>query len=193
MSLRSLTTLIIAIVILLYPFVIFFGIQFLSVQGLSLIILCLFGLRAIFNHKNDHSIMPKYALFTLSGIGIAISLLGMLSHNIIFIKLYPVAMNLAFLGIFITSLFAKENIIYQFAKKTSRQTLPHFVSAYTRKVTIAWCVFFLLNALVSCYSALFSSLHVWTIYNGLISYILIGAFFVCEFLVRIFVKRKNSK
>ncbi|WP_203249868.1 hypothetical protein [Cysteiniphilum marinum] len=193
MSLRSLTTLIIAIAILLYPFVIFFGIQFLSVQGLSLIILCLFGLRAIFNHKNDHSIMPKYALFTLSGIGIAISLLGMLSLNIIFIKLYPVAMNLAFLGIFITSLFAKENIIYQFAKKTSRQPLPHFVSAYTRKVTIAWCVFFLLNALVSCYSALFSSLHVWTIYNGLISYILIGAFFVCEFVVRIFIKRKNSK
>lgn len=193
MSLRSLTTLIIAIVILLYPFVIFFGIQFLSVQGLSLIILCLFGLRAIFNHKNDHSIMPKYALFTLSGIGIAISLLGMLSLNIIFIKLYPVAMNLAFLSIFIASLFAKENIIYQFAKKTSRKPLPNFVSAYTRKVTIAWCIFFLLNALFSCYSALFSSLHVWTIYNGLISYILIGAFFACEFVVRIFVKRKNSK
>ncbi|WP_440998271.1 hypothetical protein [Cysteiniphilum litorale] len=137
--------------------------------------------------------MPKYALFTLSGIGIAISLLGMLSHNIIFIKLYPVAMNLAFLSIFIVSLFAKENIIYQFAKKTSRQPLPPFVSTYTRKVTIAWCVFFLLNALVSCYSALFSSLHVWTIYNGLISYILIGTFFVCEFVVRIFVKRKNRK
>lgn len=193
MSLRSLTTLIIAIVILLYPFVIFFGIQFLSVQGLSLIILCLFGLRAIFNHKNDHSIMPKYMLFILSGIGIAISLLGMLSHNIIFIKLYPVAMNLAFLSIFIASLFAKENIIYQFAKKTSRKPLPYFVSAYTRKVTIAWCVFFILNALVSCYSALFSSLHVWTIYNGLLSYILIGLFFVCEFVVRIFVKRKNNK
>lgn len=193
MSLRSLTTLIIAIAILLYPFVIFFGIQFLSVQGLSLIILCLFGLRAIFSHKNNHSIMPKYALFTLSGIGIAISLLGMLSLNIIFIKLYPVAMNLAFLSIFIASLFAKENIIYQFAKKTSRQPLPHFVSTYTRKVTIAWCVFFMLNVLVSCYSALFSSLHIWTIYNGLISYILIGAFFICEFVVRIFVKRKNSK
>ncbi|WP_440617531.1 hypothetical protein [Cysteiniphilum sp. 6C5] len=193
MSLRSLTTLIIAIAILLYPFVIFFGIQFLSVQGLSLIILCLFGLRAIFSHNNDHNIMPKYALFTLSGIGITISLLAMLSLNIVFIKLYPVAMNLAFLSIFFASLFAKENIIYQFAKKTSRKPLPHFVSAYTRKVTIAWCVFFMLNALVSCYSALFSSLHVWTIYNGLVSYILIGAFFVCEFIVRIFVKRKNSK
>ncbi|WHN64792.1 hypothetical protein [Cysteiniphilum sp. QT6929] len=137
--------------------------------------------------------MPKYALFTLSGIGISISLLGMLSHNIIFIKLYPVAMNIAFLSIFIASLFAKENIIYQFAKKTSRKPLPHFVSAYTRKVTIAWCIFFILNALVSCYSAVFSSLHVWTIYNGLISYILIGAFFVCEFVVRVFVKRKNRK
>ncbi|WP_119328430.1 COG4648 family protein [Cysteiniphilum halobium] len=193
MSLHRLTTFVIAIILLLYPFLIFFGIQFLSVKGLSLIVLCLFGLRAVFSHTNNHAIIPKYALFLLSGVGIAISTLGMLSHNIVFIKLYPVAMNVIFFSIFFVSLFAQENIIYQFAKKIARQPLPYFVTAYTRKVTIAWCLFFILNALVSCYTALFSSLHIWTLYNGLISYILIGVFFVCEFIVRLLIKRKNNK
>ncbi|WP_395946479.1 hypothetical protein [Caedibacter taeniospiralis] len=192
MSLRALTTLIIGAFILLYPFVIFFGMQLLSVKWLSLIILCLFGLRAVLTKNSKNSVIPAIGLAFLSSIGLGISILGMVLQNILFIKLYPVAINLALFIIFASSLYARENILYKFAQKVSRQPLPAFVRIYTQKTTIVWCLFFTLNAFISCYTALFSPIHIWTLYNGLISYIAMGILFGIEFSVRTYVKRKHE-
>ena len=62
---------------------------------------------------------------------------------------------------------------------------------YTRNVTVAWVVFFLLNAAISLWTALYGDLATWTLYNGFISYILIGLMFGGEFLLRQYVKRKK--
>ena len=62
--------------------------------------------------------------------------------------------------------------------------MPLKVNSYLRKVTIAWLTFFLINAAISALTAISGSLKLWTLYNGFISYLLIGVMFAAEFLIR---------
>jgi uncharacterized membrane protein len=64
--------------------------------------------------------------------------------------------------------------------------------AYTRAVTVLWCIFFTINATVSGAIALDGSMRAWTIYNGLLSYIIIGIIFASEYLFRQFYMRRSG-
>jgi uncharacterized membrane protein len=56
--------------------------------------------------------------------------------------------------------------------------------AYTRKVTVVWCGFFVVTGTLALATALWSSDKTWALYNGLIAYLLMGALFAGEWLVR---------
>jgi uncharacterized membrane protein len=56
--------------------------------------------------------------------------------------------------------------------------------AYTRKVTQAWCVFFVVNASVALWTATRWPVQAWFYYNGIIAYLLVGVMFGAEWLVR---------
>lgn len=99
----------------------------------------------------------------------------------IFLKLYPVLMNTAVAGIFFSSLF-KKPLIAVFAEKMG-YVLDDAGHAYTHKATIAWGIFMSANALVSL-GTVFTHLHFWAIYNGGISYLLIGLMMLGEYCVR---------
>lgn len=99
----------------------------------------------------------------------------------VFLKLYPVLMNAAVAGIFFSSLF-KKPLIAVFAEKMG-YTLDDVGNAYTRKATIAWGIFMSANALVAL-ATVFMPLHFWVIYNGGISYLLIGLMMLGEYCVR---------
>ena len=71
--------------------------------------------------------------------------------------------------------------------------LPPSGVAWTRKVTQVWCGFFLFNATVSAYTALYGSLQTWTWYNGFVSYVLMGCLFAGEFVLRHFHKARAAK
>ena len=55
---------------------------------------------------------------------------------------------------------------------------------YCRWATIAWAVFFLLMLIVSAFLTLYFSLHTWSLFANFISYILIAAMFIVEFMFR---------
>ena len=57
-------------------------------------------------------------------------------------------------------------------------------------MTFAWCIFFVANGSVSALTVFVGSDKIWSLYNGLISYILIGLFFIVEYLVRKMVQSK---
>ena len=61
--------------------------------------------------------------------------------------------------------------------------LPDFTIPYCRKVTIVWCVFLAANALCVLVLALAAPIEWWALYSGLISYLLVGAIFIGEFVV----------
>jgi uncharacterized membrane protein len=64
---------------------------------------------------------------------------------------------------------------------------------YCRRVTAAWCIFFVVNGMISLATALWGSNEVWMLYNGVISYILIGTVFTVEYIIRIILRRRNSR
>lgn len=99
--------------------------------------------------------------------------------------------------LFLTSLFSPEPIIYRFATRAQpsiRQSMTRDrVKGYCRKVTVIWCCFFAANGTVSFWTAVFASGRTWAIYNGCISYILMGALFAGEFIVRTSVQKSMEK
>lgn len=98
-------------------------------------------------------------------------------------RLYPVLMNAAMLSVFAASLIWPPTIIEQIAR-IAEGDLPDAAIAYTRKVTWAWCAFFVINGAIALRSALAWSLEAWALYNGAISYALMGCLLAGEFLIR---------
>ena len=88
-----------------------------------------------------------------------------------------------------SSLFASQTVIERLAR-IKEPTLPPEGVRYTRKVTQAWCLFFMFNAAVSTATMLWASEEVWVLYNGLIAYLLIGVMLAVEWLVRQRVRRR---
>lgn len=105
-------------------------------------------------------------------------------------RLYPVLMTGAMLFAFAWSLARPPSMIERFARM-AEPNLPESGVRYTRTVTWVWCVFLVLNGAVALWTALFASLETWAIYNGVISYILMGALLGGEFLVRGFVRARE--
>lgn len=110
------------------------------------------------------------------------------SNAVLPLKLYPVLVNAAFLAAFGYSLVSGMPMIERLARLREPE-LPPAAIVYTRRVTQAWCVFFVLNGAAALGTALYASEAVWSLYNGVISYALMGLMFGGEFLLRMRFKR----
>ena len=106
------------------------------------------------------------------------------------LKLYPVLVNMVMLGIFGYSLFSPPSIVERLARMREPDFPPQAV-AYTRGVTQVWCGFFVLNGVIALVTALWASPAVWSIYNGVIAYLLMGVLFGGEYVVRVRFKRRH--
>ncbi len=111
--------------------------------------------------------------------------------NFTALRFYPVIVNLFIFLVFFSSLFAKETVIQKFAKLMEGKELDTKTKKYTRNLTYVWVAFTFLNLLISILTV-FASEKIWAVYNGLISYILIGLIFVIEYPVRLAFRRKNN-
>lgn len=102
---------------------------------------------------------------------------------------YPILVNLGLLVVFASSLIQPPSIIERFAT-LSRGPLPPEGQRYCRRVCFAWVIFFIVNGVIA-YDSLHRSLGWWGLYNGCISYILMGTLFACEYLIRLRVVKKT--
>ena len=186
---RKFITLILIILVVFYPFIIYFGLKHFNLRYAILSIAFIFLLRLFFIKRTSQQVTGLgLAPLILPLIGLIICILGFIINSPIIIKLYPVLINLLLFSIFSYSLIYPPTIIEKLARLQTK-ILPKQAIAYTRKVTIAWCIFFILNGSVSLYTLIFSSIEIWALYNGLIAYLLIGLFFVIEYIIRVFVKK----
>jgi uncharacterized membrane protein len=62
-----------------------------------------------------------------------------------------------------------------------------------RGLTKLWALLLLLNAAVAAYTACCLSLAEWTIYNGVIAYLVFGAFTLGELINRHFYKKRFQR
>ncbi len=113
----------------------------------------------------------------------AITLCLAFADRMIAVKAYPILMSAGMAGAFGRSLLAPPTLIELFA--SLRTPAPsREARAYMRKVTWAWFLFLSLNSLISALTLASGEMRLWTLYNGLISYLLMGLLFGVEWLIR---------
>ena len=121
----------------------------------------------------------------MSFAGAAISVACLAFNLSIPILWYPVVVNVSLFVVFVASLFTERPIVESFARLAYKdKPFPEEAIGYTRKVTYVWILFFLLNGSVATLTALIADAKLWTLWNGCISYVLMGLLAAGEYLVR---------
>ena len=130
------------------------------------------------------------------GLLLAAGLACFFTNQTVFLKLYSVVISVTLLFVFGSTLIFPPTIIFRFAnladKSIKGAPYEKDVESYCKKVCVVWCCFFVLNGSMAAFTAFCCSDRVWSIYNGGISYVLMGLLFAVEFIVRKIVD-KNIK
>lgn len=176
-----------ALVLLAYPFAVYLGVERFGLPCVALLLLTALGLRVISVRGRSREL--KYMAVISGFVGMTLIALSLLFKEYGWLTFYPVVVNLCMLGVFAYSLRQPQTIIERLAR-IQEPDLPAEGIRYTRRVTQLWCVFFILNACFALYTC-FHSLALWTLYNGLISYLLVGVLLALEWGVRQLVRRKH--
>ncbi len=104
---------------------------------------------------------------------------------------YPLFINASLLLYFAYSLKG-ESLITKFARKRHK-VLSTAVIAYTRGLTKIWCGFFAFNiCVIGILVGLEDKLY-WSVYCGIVTYILMGFLFGAEFLLRKTLLQRKEK
>ena len=170
-SLTIITRLIFGAFIVIYPFAVFWALN----RGIAIRFIGLFVLAIVCASyiRNKNRIMFLF--------GTIIGFLILLSNHDLFVKLYPVLMNAGMCATFAISL-TKTPLITMLAQKTQKK-LNTKEKEYTRNLTLVWAVFMGINTVISLITVFLSN-EIWVLYNGLISYILIGCMMGGEYIFR---------
>jgi uncharacterized membrane protein len=164
-----------------FPFLVYFGLQVVPPSVLLAALLGLVALRLTARSTLHRGLAPA---FWIAATGLlAFGLVAPLAA----LKAYPLLVSFGMAAVFAYSLFYPPSMIERFAR-LREPDLPSAALPYLRNVTKAWLCFFLLNGAISAWTASLETLELWTIYNGFISYILIGCLFCGEFAMRRLLK-----
>jgi len=176
---RSLLVGTIGLITLMYPVAVFFAVQYLPPWQIALVLFSFLLLRLLLTqgHKKNGN-----QLILVLGLGFC--LLALWNNDLITLRFYPVFINIALFVVFLSSLYFPPPIIERLAR-LQHPNLPPQGVIYTRKVTKVWMTFFICNASIAAATAIWSSLAWWSLYNGLIAYVLMGLLMGIEYLVRI--------
>jgi len=186
-----------ALISVLYPALVFFGLVYLKAPPriLSLCVAVAVALQFLAaTDKKEGEKKSALRRFAAPAALAALCAAVILTNSERLLKLYPVAVGATLLFTFGVTLFRPPPMILRFAllQDPSLPDNPDFegITRYCRTVTVVWCAFFVFNIGMALYTTFFASSFAWSLYNGLISYVLIGILFVGEIVVRHIKQRK---
>ena len=173
----ALKRIVLVIITLLYPLAVYFGLQRFDPRHLVLLLIGIAIVRISTLEKSPLNHWFWIPLLTLLGVS------TWWFNTPLGLKIYPVLVSASFLVLFLWSLKSPPSMIERIARLQDPD-LPDKGVLYTRQVTKVWCGFFALNGLTALLITLLGSDSLWALYNGLISYLLMGMLFAGEWLVR---------
>jgi uncharacterized membrane protein/rubredoxin len=185
------------LIAIMYPVLVFCAMVILKlpIRYLSIGIIIFAIAYSIINsrhYKGKHTIALFVSPLILCIIGIVSLCMG---ESPFFIKLYPALTALAYLTIMITSFFFPPPLAYYFIDifdKTIKTKIPKEVfESYYLKASVIWCVFFFIDGIISVFTTLYGSDRVWGIYNGGVTYFLMGLIFIGEFIVLKSIEKRH--
>ncbi|WKD49932.1 hypothetical protein [Microbulbifer spongiae] len=167
-----------SVILILYPLTVYFGLQYLSLNSILMLLLLITIMRLVYSDDNGKKIGGMVTL-SLS----LVLVLSWLRDDPNGLLWYPVLCNIILFWLFAYSLKQPKSIIERIAR-IKEPDMPYNGVVYTRKVTKIWCIFFLVNGSFATATVINGNMQVWVLYNGLISYILMGLLIASEWLVR---------
>lgn len=174
---------------LVYPLVVYFGLQVCEPRTLALLLAAALLLRRRRDAGRLLSGLTRIDHAVLAAL-LALAALTALTNSETLLRLYPAAVSLGMLLLFGLSLRFPPSMVERFARLQEPELPPAGVR-YTRRVTQVWCAFFVANGTFAAWTALYASREQWALYNGLIAYLLMGALFAGEWLVRRRVRARS--
>lgn len=180
---RLLLTILWATLTVAYPLLVYVGLQRWPPHVLGAVLLgllcALLGLRVLLRRGSSTATAGSATWLLAAGLLV----LGTVLRQGAFIKAVPVLVSGGLFAVFALSLRGERSFVERLARRQDPELSPAKVR-YCRQVTAAWCWFFVLNIAVTLALAVAAPLSWWTLYTGLIAYVLIGGLFTVEYVVR---------
>ena len=170
---------------LIYPFAVYRHIEDVSPRWFAGVFLVTFLLRFFFIGKSKRS--TDWVMLAVVCVFCAIV---MILESEQLLKFYPVLMNVGIGLLFIVSLADEQSLIERFANISGKT--PPEAKGYLRTLTLLWGILLLFNGAVSAYTAWYTGLSIWALYNGFLSYLLIASFAAAEWVYRGYYKKKHN-
>ncbi|HEY4665624.1 MAG TPA: hypothetical protein VIG85_11630 [Comamonas sp.] len=181
---RKYATALLLVLTVLYPLAVYVALGRIAPQWLALMLCMLAACRALLMRQG-----LWWAVAAGAGVLAGVS---WLQASPLAVKLYPVMVSLVLLGIFAYSLWQPPTVVERLAR-LQEPDLPVQAVHYTAQVTKVWCAFFVVNAAIALVTACWASDAVWALYNGLLSYVLMGMLMAGEWCVRQRVRRRHAQ
>jgi uncharacterized membrane protein len=171
------------VLLALYPVFIYFGLRILPPGFLGLVLAVLLLMRfGIVRPKERAMALPVIGiLFTYA---VASALIGS-TQMLLF---YPVLVNSILFVIFAGSLSTKDPLLLRFVRARGHPINAH-TPRYLTRLTAVWAGFFVINGMIAVWTTTVS-VEIWTIYNGMISYILVAILATGEWVFRRHYKKR---
>jgi uncharacterized membrane protein len=167
---------------LAYPILIYFALGRFEPRVVAAGLLVLLALRISITARARLASYTRVFWLPVASVGLVAGVTGALNHPLGLLAA-PVLVSGALLAVFALSLWQPQCIVERFARLQATSFSEEEIR-YCRRVTVMWCGFFLANGAVALGLALARNLEAWTLYTGLISYVLIGLVFGSEFIYR---------
>ncbi|MFQ2314398.1 hypothetical protein ACSZME_20185 [Aeromonas dhakensis] len=174
--------------LLLYPLAVYWGLTHAGQTPLLLGLLLIFSLRllpGLLKGRVRLGPLPEWLWLgrLLACIGLGLTLLSALFNARHWLLYYPLAVSLCLLCLFGWSLTRPMSLVERLARLQD-PALPAAAIGYTRRVTQVWCGFFVINGALAAFTIWHGDLALWSLYNGFVSYLLMGGLMGAEYLVR---------
>jgi uncharacterized membrane protein len=170
---------VVALLALAYPFLLVAGLDVASARSIGAALLAVAVVAGFFAADRASRLLPL--LWKRFGLLVAVTLAAAATDHPATLKLLPSLTSLWLLVTFAASLRSERSLVEQFAV-ASHEAFPDFLLPYCRRVTMVWCGFFAANGAVGAVLAVTARDEDWAFYTGFVSYLMVGALAVGEYL-----------
>ena len=175
------------VVAIVYPFIVYFGTTYVSPSVMAACLAVIVLLKVL---VDDMHVGLKW--LALVAVVAAVALHWWMRGSVNSLMFWPVLVNSALFLVFGLSLFWKQSLIEIIARKRNMDVGSHNLR-YLRVLTGVWAGFFVLSVIVSGFTVVNGNMDLWLLYNGLLSYLLMGVLIVGELIVRYFYKKRINR
>ena len=177
------------LVTIAYPALIYLGLTVFEPRVFGILLAFILALRHYRHASGFWRETPAAERWLLGGL-LVLSLAIATVNREWLLRLYPAAMSFGMLAVFARSLVHPPSIIERIARQQAPDLSLDGIR-YTRRVTQVWCAFLAVNGCIAL-ATVFASRELWALWNGLLSYLCMGALFAGERLLRRRTQRQQA-